>query len=130
MLVQELYSEPAALSSSASYNAYAAQGGAVVSNGAVGPLDMHHRPSAGYGSGPSAYDAPIAPATPAVPQGATHMVPVPFQNLVSFGVQAETVRQLTEMKGYLWRHVWYLIFSLFHCDSILVLVWTRLKHFS
>ncbi len=33
------------------------------------------------------------------------MVPVPFPNLVNYGVQAETVRQLTEMKAYLWRHV-------------------------
>jgi hypothetical protein len=105
--VQELYSEPAALSSSASYNAYAAQGGAVVSNGAGGPLEMHaHAHRTGYGSGPSAYDAPIAPiGAGGVAPAATHMVTVPFQNLINFGVQAETVRQLTEMKGYLWKHV-------------------------
>lgn len=31
--------------------------------------------------------------------------PVPFPTLVNFGVQSETVRQLTDMKAYLWRHV-------------------------
>lgn len=39
-----------------------------------------------------------------VDQPTVHMVPVPFPNLVNYGVQAETVRQLTEMKAYLWRH--------------------------
>lgn len=59
------------------------------------------RPS--FGSTAS-FEMPSTLSTTLSPNG-LHLLPVPLQSLVSYGVQSETVRQLTEMKGYLWRHV-------------------------
>lgn len=71
----------------------------------AGPLGHHtgRAAGAGYPSGPSGYDAAMGGSSvDGIPH---HMVPVHFPSLVNYGVQAETVRQLTEMKAYLWRHV-------------------------
>jgi hypothetical protein len=54
---------------------------------------------------PSPYEPSLPQPTIVDPNTGTQMVPVPFPSLESFGVQRETVRQLTEMKAYLWRHV-------------------------
>lgn len=86
MLVQELYIDQNA-PAPGGYNAYG------------GGMD-HTARNNGYGSGTSAYDAPIGGGGVSA-----HMATVPFPTLVNYGVQPETVRQLTEMKMYLWRHV-------------------------
>lgn len=90
MLVQELYVDQNA-AAPGGYNSYG------------GNMDHGARGGNGYGNGPSAYDAPVGGA--GVGAAAHHMATVPFPTLVNYGVQPETVRQLTEMKMYLWRHV-------------------------
>jgi hypothetical protein len=105
LLVQELYAEPVALSTSASYNAFASQGSMEALRSTfgstVGPFEM-----------PSQLSSTLSP-------NGLHLVPVPLQSLVGYGVQTETVRQLTEMKGYLWRHVRF--FSIDDlCDLIVI----------
>lgn len=105
LLVQELYAEPASLQMSAAYNNYLSNGGApVVDMGGI-PAARSAGPTGYSNAGPAGFDAPMAQASAVDPSTGTQMVPVPFPNLVNFGVQSETVRQLTEMKAYLWRHV-------------------------
>lgn len=101
IIVLELYSEPAALQMSAAYLSYLNSGGTPIMDLGGGIPRVP-----GYGGGPVApFEAPMQPATPIDPNTGTHMVSVSFPQLVNFGVQAETVRQLTDMKAYLWRHV-------------------------
>jgi hypothetical protein len=90
MLVQELYVESNPPPSS-SYGGF---------NSAPPPAPAPAPPS--YVNAPPPYEPPAAPIDNSPPM---HLVQVPFPTLVNYGVQAETVRQLTEMKGYLWRHV-------------------------
>eukprot|EP00599_Poterioochromonas_sp_BG-1_P002515 CAMPEP_0173132836 /NCGR_PEP_ID=MMETSP1105-20130129/376_1 /TAXON_ID=2985 /ORGANISM="Ochromonas sp., Strain BG-1" /LENGTH=429 /DNA_ID=CAMNT_0014044405 /DNA_START=135 /DNA_END=1427 /DNA_ORIENTATION=+ len=81
LLIQEIYVEPTPMSSNPSFGGYPNPG---VDNIATSPVGI--------------------PNHVRVEQPSVQMVPVPFPNLVNYGVQAETVRQLTEMKAYLWRH--------------------------
>jgi hypothetical protein len=100
LLVQELYAEPASLQMSVTYNNY-------LNNGGTPVVDMGGMSAARAGpfpGVPASFEPPMAPAGSVDPSTGTHMVAVPFPSLVNFGVQAETVRQLTEMKAYLWRH--------------------------
>jgi hypothetical protein len=79
-----------------------------LNNGGTPVVDIGGLPSGRPGSfpgAPTSFEPPMAQAGAVDPATGTHMVPVPFPSLVNFGVQAETVRQLTEMKAYLWRHV-------------------------
>lgn len=102
LLVQELYTEPGVLTNSAAYSGFP-NGPAPIDPMSGSPLahPAQIRPmQPGYGNGPAAYEAPAA-----VDPASVHMVQVPFPTLINYGVQAETVRQLTEMKAYLWRHV-------------------------
>ena len=100
LLVQELYAEPTSLQMSVAYANYLNNGGTPVVD--IGGLPSG-RPGAFPGA-PTSFEPPMAQAGAVDPSTGTHMVPVPFPSLVNFGVQAETVRQLTEMKAYLWRH--------------------------
>jgi len=98
LIVLELYAEPSTLQMSAAYMSYLNTGGTPI-------VDMGGNIPRGPGfGGQPPFEAPMQPPTPVDPNTGTHMVSVPFQQLVNFGVQAETVRQLTEMKAYLWRH--------------------------
>jgi hypothetical protein len=100
LLVQELYAEPASLQMSVTYNNYLNNGGSPV-------VDMGGMSVARAGPFPGAhasFEPSLPPGGSVDPSTGTHMVAVPFPTLVNFGVQAETVRQLTEMKAYLWRH--------------------------
>lgn len=102
LIILELYAEPAALQMSSAYLAYLNSGGTPIMDLGGGVP----RGGPGYGGGPGApFDAPMQQPTPVDPNTGTQMVSVPFPQLVNFGVQTETVRQLTEMKAYLWRHV-------------------------
>ena len=96
MLVQELYAEPSALTTSQNYNAFT-NNAALPPSSAPGPATMDAMGFPNHGNGFIAHAPP--------PEPMVQMSSVPFPNLVNFGVQAETVRQLTEMKAYLWRHV-------------------------
>lgn len=109
MLVQELYAEPTSLQMSVAYANYLNNGGTPVAD--IGGIPGG-RPGAFPGA-PAAFEPPMAQASAVDPSTGTHMVPVPFPSLVSFGVQQETVRQLTEMKAYLWRHVRHFLSDIF-----------------
>lgn len=100
MLVQELYLEPQG--GGGPYNGMPMPGNAVEAS----PPFNHQRPSF---SGPGGFEPIVAGGHPMPmdPGGAQlhHPANVPFPTLTNYGVQQETVRQLTEMKAYLWRHV-------------------------
>eukprot|EP01039_Chlorochromonas_danica_P002223 gene2223-2428_t len=100
LLVQELYIEPLPMANAAGYP------NMPPGSGSIDP-SAFHRPS--YTGGPTPFDpmmgAPNQHSGPLDANGPLlHPVSVPFPSLTSFGVQQETVRQLTEMKAYLWRH--------------------------
>lgn len=92
MLVQELYVESNPPPSS-SYGGF---------NNVPPPAPLPAHPPSYANAPPPSYEPPTTPNDNNPPM---HLVQVPFPTLVNFGVQTETVRQLTEMKGYLWRHV-------------------------
>lgn len=107
-----------------------------LNNGGTPVVDIGGLPSGRPGAfpgAPTSFEPPMAQAGAVDPSTGTHMVPVPFPSLVNFGVQAETVRQLTEMKAYLWRHVRSCVFlfvdnvTYFHTVST---VWLGFEHLS
>lgn len=110
MLVQELYVEPSIMVGpggippppSGAPNSYPVYSS---SNNNIIPQQPSTAPPTPYAAVPPPYDPPVNSSIDNV-----HLVPVPFPTLVNFGVQGETVRQLTEMKAYLWRHVSNLLF--------------------
>jgi hypothetical protein len=67
--------------------------------------NMQQAPYAGAPPGVPGYEGGPPGVGGVDPSSVAHMVAVPFPTLINYGVQAETVRQLTEMKAYLWRHV-------------------------
>lgn len=100
-MVHELYMDPSALSKSVVYNAFNTTNS--LGNGLVESL-MPSMSQHGIKTAPSlssgSMDHPMISSSNDI-----HLVPVPFPTLVNYGVQPETVRQLTEMKAYLLRHV-------------------------
>lgn len=100
LLIQEIYVEPTPMSSNPSFGGYPNPG---VDNIATSPVGIpnHVRGNNFVLIRHRFYYVPLQ----VVEQPSVQMVPVPFPNLVNYGVQSETVRQLTEMKAYLWRHV-------------------------
>lgn len=113
LLVQELYIEPLPMANAAGYP------NMPPGSGSMDP-SAFHRPS--YTGGPTPFDSMMAGPSqhggPLDPNGPLlHPVSVPFPSLTSFGVQQETVRQLTEMKAYLWRHVSIRYLFSFHLSS-------------
>jgi hypothetical protein len=105
LLIQELYVDHSALSSSANYSAF---------HGNVALDPMTGAPIASHGGGRGGYGGSSGYADGAETSSSS-MSAVPFPNLVNYGVQPETVRQLSEMKAYLWRHVIFCTFSVFCC---------------
>lgn len=98
MLVQELYVEPNILPAT---TASIPTSYTTVYSNMVGLVSAPtSAPPAPYNAAPPPYDPPTNNSV----DSSVHFVPVPFPSLVNYGVQSETVRQLTEMKAYLWRH--------------------------
>lgn len=105
-MVQELYVEPGA---SSGYGQAGALEQVQVQQQQPSPVNYGH----GHGHRPSYSAGPVYDSHPQHQQQQMmgqpmeqlrHPQPVPFPSLTTFGVQPETVRQLTEMKAYLWRH--------------------------
>lgn len=89
--------EPGSMMNSSAYSNLAQIGAASESSPSYG-----HRP--GYSGAPGGFD-PVLGSGQLESGQLHHSVQVPFPTLTNYGVQQETVRQLTDMKAYLWRHV-------------------------
>jgi hypothetical protein len=144
LLVLELYAESAMLNQPGGGGGYPPYGNGpppasmdpmggspMAAHSAHHVRNMQQAPYAGAPPGVPGYEGGPPGVGGVDPSSVAHMVAVPFPTLINYGVQAETVRQLTEMKAYLWRHVRRkTAFILYLSKNSFFLVWTGFIYFS